>query len=48
MEDEPLPLSSIQDAYHISKGQRMHVDLTGLVTSNDNDPAYKVSSFCTK
>lgn len=45
MEDEPLPPSSIEDPYHISKGQRMHVDLTGLVTSNNNDPAYKVSLF---
>lgn len=45
MEEEPLPPSSIEDPYHVSKGQRYRVDLTGLVTSNYDDPTFKVC-FC--
>lgn len=42
-ESEPLPASALKDAYHISVDQRFHVDLTRLLTSNHEDPAYKVT-----
>lgn len=44
-EDEPLPPSAIEDPYHISKDQRLHVNLTALVRSNRDDPAFKVRNF---
>ena len=42
-ESEPLPPSSLQDKYHISTDQRLYVDLTNLLTSNHDDPAFAVN-----
>lgn len=45
-EEDPLPPSDcLNYPYHISRDQRFHVDLTSLLTSNANDPAYKVFVF---
>ncbi|KAK7689177.1 hypothetical protein QCA50_007868 [Cerrena zonata] len=40
-EIEPLPASSINDRYHISADQRLHIDITNLITSNREDMAFK-------
>ena len=42
-ESEPLTPSSLQDKYHISTDQRLYVDLTNLLTSNHDDPAFAVN-----
>lgn len=42
-EEDPLPPSdSLDHPYHISQDQRLHVNLTSLLTSNADDPAYEV------
>lgn len=46
-EDEPLSAGAFELGYHVSVDQRMPLDLTDLLWSNREDPAYKVFFYLT-